>query len=48
MIQLKQVKHLQLMNGREVTHMKKMIRAVMAALAVRPGGELYWYNYKNL
>ena len=29
--------------------MKKMIRSVMAALAIRPsGGDLYWYNYKNL
>jgi len=36
------------MNRGEVTHMKKMIRAVMAALAIRPGGELYWWAYKNL
>jgi len=29
--------------------MKKMIRAVMAALAIRPGGnKMYWFNYKNL
>jgi len=29
--------------------MKKMIRAVMAALAIRPAGDgLYWWNYKNL
>jgi len=29
--------------------MKKMLRAVMAALAIRPSGpDPYWYNYKNL
>ncbi len=29
--------------------MKKMLRAVMAAFAIRPTGRaLYWFNYKNL
>jgi hypothetical protein len=29
--------------------MKKMIRAVMAALAIRPSGDdNYWFNYKHL
>jgi hypothetical protein len=29
--------------------MKKMLRAVMAALAIRPAGDdAYWWAYKNL
>jgi hypothetical protein len=36
------------MKAREVSHMKKLIRSVMAALAIRPKAKYYWWEYLNL